>query len=97
MTSCDHVKVYGRHFEQEDWARWTASAGPSLPSPPPPPPEPATESAPPVVKRPKPTICKKKAGTCKHVIAFGDHFNRSAWEKYANYVNEQHALNEVDN
>ena len=74
MTSCDHVKVYGRHFEQEDWACWTASAGPS--SPPPPPPELARESAPSVVKRPKPTVCKKK---------------------YASYVNEQHALNEVDN
>ena len=36
-------------------------------------------------------------GLCTHVIAFGDHLNRSAWQKYADYINEQHAQTDVDN
>ena len=105
MTRCDHVKVYGRHFDQEDWARWTAAAETTTSLPPqpsscspPPPPRPEPGHPPRVaVRKPKPTVCKKKAGTCTHVIAFGDHFNRSAWQKYADYINEQHAQTDVDN
>ena len=46
-------------------------------------------------KRPMPVTCKKKIGTCKHVIAFGDHYDEKAWEIYTKYINSQHALTEL--
>ena len=51
---------------------------------------------PPSTARPTPVICKKRSGTCKHVIAFGDHYDRNAWAKYEEYINGQHAITETE-
>ena len=40
----------------------------------------------PIVKKPDPVRCRKRKGGCKHVIAFNEHYNASAWSKYAEYV-----------
>ena len=38
------------------------------------------------VRKPKPALCKKKKGSCKHIVAFGDHYNENAWNKYSCYA-----------
>ena len=50
----------------------------------------------PLTHRPKPVQCKKKKGSCNHVIAFNMHYNRKSRENYTNYLNSQHAMTQVD-
>ena len=47
-------------------------------------------------KKPAPVICKKKKGACKHIVAFGDHYNETAWKKYADHVKSLTSMTEVD-
>ena len=53
--------------------------------------KPSTES----VKKPTPVVCKKKKGACKHIVAFGDHYNEIAWKKYADHVKSLSSMTEV--
>ena len=46
-------------------------------------------------RKPRPINCHKKKGECNHVIAFGDHYNKKAWNQYTEYVNSQKALHAV--
>ena len=42
--------------------------------------------------RPPPINCKKKKRTCSHIVAFGLHYNKSAWTAYETYLSGQHAI-----
>ena len=46
----------------------------------------------PINARPPPINCKKKKGTCSHIVAFGLHYNKSAWTAYETYLSGQHAI-----
>ena len=48
------------------------------------------------VDKPKPTKCKKRAGTCKHEIVFNEHYDSKEWTKYANYVKSRKATTTID-
>ena len=48
-------------------------------------------------RKPNPVVCKKKKGSCKHVIAFGQHYNQKSWTEYETYLNTQHATHIIDN
>ena len=48
-----------------------------------------------VARMPKPVQCKKKAGTCNHVDAFGKHYDKKLWAVYKKNVDSQHATTEV--
>ena len=48
------------------------------------------------VQKPKPVLCKKKKDSCKHIVAFGDHYNENAWNKYSSYVKSLSCITEVD-
>ena len=57
-------------------------------------PAPAPFAPPPPVPgsvRPEPVVCKKKKGTCQHTVAFGSHYDRSAFQGYQDYLSGQHA------
>ena len=57
-------------------------------------PAPAPSAPPPPVPgsvRPEPVVCKKKKGTCQHTVAFGSHYDRSAFQRYQDYLSGQHA------
>ena len=62
-----------------------------------PPSSPPSQAAPPSYTsrrnavKPKPVICKKKRGECTHVIAFGEHFNKTAWKAYSDFLSTQQA------
>ena len=43
-------------------------------------------------QRPKPVKCKKKKGSCQHVVAFGSHYSKTEWIAYADYVSNQHSI-----
>ena len=38
------------------------------------------------LSRPKSVVCKKKSGSCTHEVVFREHYNKAAWNKYAEYV-----------
>lgn len=48
------------------------------------------------VSKPIATKCKKKIGTCSHEIVFGEHFNKVAWTKYADYVRKKKSVTIID-
>ena len=47
--------------------------------------------------KPKPLICKKKKGACNHIIAFGDHYDRKAWQAYEEFLANQRPETNVSN
>ena len=49
-----------------------------------------------VVHRPKSVVCKKKSGSCKHEIVFDQHYNKAAWNKYADYVKSAKSTTVID-
>ena len=40
----------------------------------------------PDVPKPGALSCKKRKNTCNHEIVFGEHYNKVAWKKYADYL-----------
>jgi hypothetical protein len=62
-------------------------------------------------RRPRPVVCKKRPGdlnlticsmfsyfilgTCNHIVAFGDHYDKKAWAIYEKHINGQHAIMDV--
>ena len=139
-TKCQHVVIYGKHFDTDAWNMWTAAndtvngdcefcglamgptrgvpkhqrlqhhilrkctkylntpekTQPSISQPLPPSSPPSPAAPPSYVNRrnavkPKPVTCKKKKGECTHVIAFGEHFNKTAWKAYSDFLSAQHA------
>ena len=46
--------------------------------------------------KPKSVNCKKKSGTCQHEIVFSEHYDRKAWNVYADYVRAQKSSVEID-
>ena len=47
-------------------------------------------------KKPQALKCKKKSGTYKHEIVFGEHYDGRAWSVYAEYVRSQKSSIEID-
>ena len=47
-------------------------------------------------KKPQALKCKKKVGTCNHEVVFGEHYDRKAWNIYADYVRAQKSSVEID-
>ena len=48
------------------------------------------------VTKPHPIVCKKRIGSCSHEIIFGDHYNKAAWLKYADYVRAKKSTVQID-
>ena len=49
------------------------------------------------VSRPKSVVCKKKSGSCTHEVVFrGEHYNKAAWNKYADYVKSAKSTTVID-
>jgi hypothetical protein len=46
--------------------------------------------------RPLAIVCKKKAGACKHEIVFGEHFDKKAWNVFAESVRRKKSTVEID-
>ena len=146
---CQHVVIYGKHFDTDAWNMWTAAndtingdcefcglaMGPmrgvpkhqrlqhhilrkcmkyqnttehseptqpsssqplppsssTSPSPPPGPSAPPSYTSKRNAVKPKPVTCKKKKSECTHVVAFGEHFNKTAWKAYSDFLSTQHA------
>ena len=66
-------------------------------------PEPPAPSAPPpptssssLHKQPKAKICKKRKGTCTHIMVFDKHYGSNDWEDYANKVRNVRSVTEID-
>ena len=50
----------------------------------------------PDVSKPIPVVCKKKKGICTHEVVFGQHYNLSAWTKYANSIRSKKSSIDID-
>ena len=48
------------------------------------------------VSRPKSVVCKKKSGSCTHEVVFGEHYNKAAWNKYADHVKSAKSTTVID-
>ena len=68
---------------------------PAAPTAPSPPASTSSGSTDPVSK-PNAVNCKKRKGSCNHVVAFGQHFNEIAWKKYADYVKTLSSATVID-
>ena len=48
------------------------------------------------VLRPPPINCKKRKGSCNHEVAFGLHYSKLEWVKYAAYISSKKTSIEID-
>ena len=46
--------------------------------------------------KPQALKCKKKSGTCKHEIVFGEHYDCKAWNAYADHVRSKKSSVVID-
>ena len=56
----------------------------------------AKVTAPASPHRPPPVKCKKRKGSCNHVVAFNQHYNKVLWDEYANYLKSKKATTAID-
>ena len=48
------------------------------------------------VRKPKSLKCKQRKGSCTHEIIFGEHYNRKAWNEYAEFICNQSTIFQLD-
>ena len=55
-----------------------------------------SNTGPAIPKRPKAVACKKKKGSCNHIVVFDKHYNKKAWDAFEVDLNSRHAATEID-